>query len=107
MVNRPKNLEKVHTRLIFNLQKFLELEIDLAHINRDGRANLSTAEVLEIVDSFLNGRGLRPSDTKEFGDEVCSYFVKTDLFKDKKYKLVFCICSDKPKTIGIITLYRV
>jgi len=106
LINRPDGLETVNVDLKFNFNTFVVLEIDINHVNKHGRSNLSKADIAKIVIGILSGTVLHPSDYKVFGNELCSYFVKTSDFEDKNYKLVFCICSDKPDTIGIITLFR-
>ena len=89
MIIRPEGLEIVEVDLEFNFSKFTKLEIDLSHINKDDRSKFSKDDVAKIVIAMLSGIQLSPSDEKEFGDDICSYFVRTASFKDKKYKLVF------------------
>ena len=91
----------------FNYQNFEFLEIDLDHVNKNGRSNFSVKEVKDIVKALINGLRLMPSDVKSYGDEICSYFVRTGDYGDNSFKLVFCICSDRPTTIGVITLHRI
>ena len=93
LIKRPEGLESI--------------EVDLVHINKNGRSFLTKEYTSSIVMNLLNGLFLQASDTKEFKKEICVYFLRTGFFKSKKFKLVFCICSDKPKTIGIITLFRI
>lgn len=107
MIERPEELETVEVDVQFNFQKFEFLEIDLKHINKNGRSNLSVLEVTEMVLGLINNRNLSPSGEKAFGDEMCSYFVRSGKRDGKKLKLVFCICSDRPTTIGVITLHRI
>lgn len=107
MIIRPDDLEIISSGLEFNFYNYTELEINLNHINKDGRSQFRSIEVLNIVTELIDGKALSASDIKEFGDEICSYFVVTGLVHNKKYKVVFCICSDKPKTIGVITLHRI
>jgi hypothetical protein len=101
----PRN-QKVSLKK-FNFQTISELEIDLAHVNKSDRSKLTAMEVLNIVSELIGNKILSPSDYKEFDDEICTYYVKTGLVYEKKYKAVFCICSDKPNTIGVITLHRI
>lgn len=106
MIIRPDGLEIVDINLEFNFKTYLKLEIDMAHVNKDGRSNFTKDDVARIAIFLLTNLVLTPSDEKEFGEEICSYFVRTSEFEKKNYKLVFCICSDRPDTIGIITLHR-
>lgn len=106
MISRPKTLEIIKARLEFNFQIMNELEIDLEHINKNGRSYLGPIEVLNIVNELINETVLYSSDIKKFGDEMCTYYVKKGHFSHMNYKIVFCICSDKPRTIGVITLHR-
>ena len=107
VIERPNGLELVDVNIEFNFLKFTKLEIDLAHVNKNGRSTYSSNDVAKIVIHLLSGLVLEASDEKSFGDEVCSYFVRSGEFEEKNYKLVFCICSDRPETIGVITLHRV
>lgn len=107
MIQRPENLRRVDTEIIFNMRQFDGLEMDLEHININERSSFTSDEISEVVSAFIDGKYLHPSDTKKFDDEYCSYFAKTDIFSGKSYRLVFCVCSDRPTKIGIITLYRV
>ena len=106
MIKRPKGLEIVELTVEFNFQKFTCLEIDLEHVNKDQRSNFSLEDVSQIVLVLIDNLRLSPSGEKEFGDDICSYFVRSASYEDKNFKLVFCICSDRPATIGVITLHR-
>lgn len=97
----------VEVSLEFNFENFEFLELDMGHVNRDGRSNYTAREITLLVKGLIEGLRLSPSGIKEFGDDLCSYFVRTGMIKMKKYKMVFCICSDKPNTIGVITLHRI
>ncbi|CBW26014.1 hypothetical protein BMS_1135 [Halobacteriovorax marinus SJ] len=107
MIERPSALEIVEASIEFNFLNYTKLEIDLAHVNKDGRSSYTCEDVAEIVSHLLNDLRLEASDEKSFGEEICSYFVRSGEFKDKRYKLVFCVCSDRPESIGVITLHRV
>ena len=107
LIIRPDELEIIEAKIEFNMKEFMSLEVDLSHINKNGRSCYSVLEVKKIVATLIDGLLLSPSGEKEFGDEFCSYFVKTGEVMEKKLKLVFCICSDKPDCIGVITLYNV
>lgn len=106
MIRRPENLVEVSIDLVFNLVEFEEMEIDMAHINRDYRSSLNVEEVTQLVYSKLNGLALAPSSSKIYDDGVCDYFATYVTLDSKKLKLVFCICSDRPKIIGVITMFR-
>jgi hypothetical protein len=105
-IKRPKNLEYVECYLIFNRQFFEALEIDLEHINKSNRSALSVYQIFEIFESFISDKFFLPIEVKNYENESCSYFTEIGEFKDKRYKIVFCVCTDKKRTIGVITLYR-
>lgn len=107
LIERPSGLEIVEVNFEFNFLIYTKLEIDLVHVNKDGRSSCSARDVVEIVSHLLNGHRLEARVEKSFGEDICSYFVRSDEFGDKNYKLVFCICSDRPESIGVITLHRV
>jgi hypothetical protein len=107
LIKRPENLEINDVAIEFNFQNFEYLEIDLLHVNKDGRSSFSKEEVTKISCFLINNLNLVPSGEKDFGGETCSYFVRSGEYESKNYKLVFCICSDRPTTIGVITLHRV
>lgn len=107
MIIRPAGLEIVKASIEFNYRAFEYLEIDLEHVNRGKRSSYSADEVVKIVMSMINNLRLVPSGEKDFGNENCSYFVRSGSSNDKKFKLVFCICSDRPTTIGVVTLHRI
>lgn len=107
LIIRPDDLEIAEVNIAFNFLNYTKLEIDLAHVNKDRRSSYSSLDVVLIVSHLLDDLRLQASDEKSFGEEVCSYFVRSGEFEGKKYKLVFCICSDRPESIGVITLHRV
>lgn len=106
MIKRPEGLSYIEVRLSFNFKVYTKLEIDLGHINKNARSNFSIEEVTNIMASALENNALLACDEKEFGTEICSYFVKKLIYKKNNYKLVFCICSDREDSIGVITLHR-
>lgn len=97
--------------IYFNFIEFEKVEIDLEHINKGKlgtrKNHISEDNVLLVAQALINNEILIPSGSKNFGQENCSYFAKTGVYKKKKYKIVFCICSDRPDTIGIITLFPI
>lgn len=107
MIKRPLELEIVAASVEFNYKAFEFLEIDLEHVNKDKRSDYSADEVVKIVLIMIDNLRLVPSGEKDFGNETCSYFVRSGNCDDKNFKLVFCICSDRPTTIGVITLHRI
>lgn len=111
MIPRPLGLISRFVEITFNSREFNFLEIDLEHINKgksqDRKGDFTVSEVVLIVQNFLNGNDIEANDVKHFGQYNCQFFVKKQLYLNKLYKLVFCICSDRPDTIGIITLHRV
>jgi hypothetical protein len=85
---------------------FDQLEIDLSRINKNHRSNFTGIDVVEMFLFALNHVSLVPVDIRKYSDEICSYFIYCFEQENNSYKLVFCICSDKPSVIGIITLFR-
>lgn len=107
VIIRPCELEIIDVYIEFNQTKYEKLEIDLKHVNKLGRSAFSGNDINEIITYFLNGLNLSPSAEKVFFNEICSYYIRIDMWKMKRIKIVFCICSDRPLTIGVITLFRV
>lgn len=110
LITRPVDLIYKKVDLYFNCEFFSMLEIDLEHINQgrlsSRRSRFTSEQVMEVVLTLLENERLIFEDKKEYGRESCSYYQKIGKFNERSYKLVFCICSDRPKTIGIITLFR-
>ena len=79
MVVRPEGLILLEVELEFNFQTFTGLEIDLKHVNKEKRSHFSANEVVVLVEELINGLRLLPSDEKQFGEEICSYFVRTSV----------------------------
>ena len=107
MITRPNDLIILGIELFFNQRLFFEIEIDLFHINKNGRSSFDALEVKDAFQKQLQGKSFAPSSTRVFGPEICEYFVVILDLRSKKHKLVFCIGSDRPDTIGIITFHRV
>lgn len=93
-------------KILFNLHEYERLEIDLVHINKNGRSSFTVDDIVKIFDSLVANMKLEPIDLKYFNDESCAYFKHLGFYESKKYKVVFCVCSDMPDAIGIITLHR-
>lgn len=106
LIVRPKDLVRVETRIEFNGRSFDSLEIDLNHINKGERSKFTARDILFATQYLIHQRYYEVSAERMFGSEVCSYFVLEDFVRSKSYKLVFCICSDRPLTIGVLTYYR-
>lgn len=107
MILRPSDLKICDIWISFNHQIYESLEIDLAHVNKGGRSNFTKDEAKMVFINIVEGLNLLPSAEKAFGDEYCTYYMRIGAIENKKYKLVFCVCSDRPKSIGVITLHRV
>ncbi len=111
MIVRPDNLIFYEVDLWFNLDHFRMLEIDRSHINlgkrQTRRGHLSGDQIALIVNDLIKFKMLFPVDQKQYGEDYCDYFSILGSVYGKKYKLIFCICSDRPSSIGIITLFRV
>lgn len=110
MVERPANLINVEWSLHFNGFLFEALEIDLAHINTGKKqtraSSYGVSDVVFIFDKLVNGEVLYPVDARMYQNVACEYFIKSGFSNGIKYKIVFCICSDRPKTIGVLTMYK-
>jgi hypothetical protein len=106
VIRRPEDLEEVRFNLVFNLKIYDQIEIDLAHINKDSRSVFSAIDIGEIVCLALNGVALKPTALKIYANGSCEYFVRRLICKGKKFRLVFCVCDDKPTTLGVITIFR-
>jgi hypothetical protein len=109
-VVRPDDLVTVDVEIEFNFLYYNKIEIDLEHINR-GKSNTREAgyrvdEVTNIVKSLLDGAMSDVYTKKYYGDDCCTYFSIHKTLEDKHYKIVFCYCSDRKETLGIITLHR-
>ena len=85
---------------------FINMKVSF-HINKNKRSNYTLEEIKNITYKLLLNKLLIPSAVREYENEACSYFVLKDYFMRKKYKIVFCICSDRPENIGIITFHRI
>ena len=84
--------------------------MDISHINfgkKETRvSNYTSAEIIAIVLNFINDQDFMPEATRQFENESCDYFLYIGKYNGKNYKLIFCICSDRPNSIGVITLFR-
>lgn len=111
MVPRPVGLIERFVDITFNGAEFSVLEIDLNHINKGKKGNrlntLTIEQITNIAVSFLHEDIMEPQGKKEFGEVYCDFFMKENFYRNKKYRLVFCFCSDYPDRLGIITLYRI
>lgn len=106
MILRPKHLVRSKISLQFNGFRFSEIEVDLEHVNQNKRSKLEVEDIEEILKSWVEQRFYSSAGEKKFGNEICTYYVVRKKYKAKPYKLVLCICSDKPSTLGVITFYR-
>lgn len=106
MIKRPKHLIYFNTKVIFNGRAFNKVEIDLKHINKGRRSKFDENEITQVLLEHINGNFFSSSGFKRFGDESCTYFKIPLRYKNNLWRLVLCICSDKPNTIGIITFFR-
>jgi hypothetical protein len=106
VIIRPSHLTILKCDFSFNGLEIEELEIDLKHINKRGRSSYTAEEISKFVRFYLDGKILYYSDKKIFGDDFCEYYVWINSAEQKTFKLVFCICSDKPSTIGVLTFYQ-
>ncbi len=112
MIIRPNSLISVKTNFGFNGLIITEVEIDINHVNfgknkSKKRSNFNADFVAKVCNKFFSNKFLEDVGLKEFGDEVCRYFKIDSVFENKKYRMVICVCSDKPNTVGVITLYEI
>lgn len=107
LILRPEGLVFESVSILFNYRKFDVAEIDLKHINKGKRNTFTANDVAKIVGHFIHQKCFIPSATKQFDDEACSYFALSDDYMGLRFRLVFCVCSDRPNSLGIITLYRI
>lgn len=111
VITRPSDLIYLEVTLWFNFREISILEIDLEHINHGKNkarvSKLNAEEVANIVSALIDELELISSDIRQFNNGFCYYYTWVGYFNGKKYKLVFCECSDRPKSIGIITLFRI
>lgn len=110
VVIRPEGLQIIDVDIEFNLLNYSKLEIDLQHINRGKWLTRETSfllgEILNLVTNFLDGELIEADAQKVYENESCDYYCLSKNYRGKTYKLVFCICTDKKETLGIITLHR-
>lgn len=110
LIVRPENLLFCNVDLLFNFYHFSTIEMDISHINfgkKETRvSNYTSAEIIAIVLNFINDQDFMPEATRQFENESCDYFLYIGKYNGKNYKLIFCICSDRPNSIGVITLFR-
>ena len=111
VIKRPELLIYSEVEILFNFKEISILEIDLEHINKGKNKTrnnrLNAEEVVKIVTALISDLNLLFTDFKQFENDFCYYYSKIGNFNNKRFKLIFCICSDRPKTIGVITLFRV
>lgn len=110
-VIRPDDLVIVDVEVEFNFLIYNKLEIDLRHINHGKTFTRETSytvdEITCIVRSLLNGVISDVYTEKYYGNESCTYFTLYKTLEGKQYKIVFCYCTDRKDTLGIITLHRI
>lgn len=88
------------------------IEVDLKHINhgldKEGKYNKkqrSQFKIEEIVGFF---ESLHNSELESDEDEHWEYFViNKTFFKDKKFRMVFCIDRLAPNFSGVITFFEI
>lgn len=107
MIKRPADLVEIEAELVFNSRPIDRIEVDLVHINKNSRSNVTAAEVWEIVVFNLSGAIEEAAGSKQYSNGTCDYFAKMVRYKRNWYKLVWCVCEDKPRTMGVITFYRI
>lgn len=107
LVLRPDNLYVIPTKIRFNRKIFDALEIDLNHINKNRRSNYTAGEVERIVRRALHNNKIEHEDYIRYFGGDCFYYTTGLEIGFLYFKLVFCVCTDRPKRIGVITLHRV
>jgi hypothetical protein len=110
-VIRPKDLMIVKVDIEFNYLHYTKLEIDLEHINRgknfSRETKFSVEEIIFLAQLFIDGEHLELDAQKYYEDESCNYFIMIKKFQDNNYKLIFCICTDREDSLGIMTIFRI
>lgn len=111
LIQRPDNLKNAKVDFVFNGFSIREIEVDLEHINFGGskkqeRSNFNVQAVAKVCEYFFSEARLKSSGEKIFGDELCRYFKLSGIYRNKNYRIVICHCSDKPQTLGVITLFK-
>lgn len=110
MIKRPVNVILCEIELQFNNKQFFCLEIDINHINlgKDGKrkSNYTVAEVAGLVFELFDHIEIESHSSRQYKNGSSEYFSIIEEYLGKKYKVVFCICSDRPRSIGIMTLFR-
>jgi hypothetical protein len=100
LIVRPENLLFYKVDLWFNFDHFSMIEMDISHINFGKKvrriSNYSSEEIAAIVLNFINDQDFMPEATRQFENEVCDYFLFVGKYNGKNYKLIFCLCSDRP-----------
>lgn len=107
MIKRPADLVEIEAELVFNSRAIDRIEVDLAHINKNSRSNVTATEVWEIVVFNLSDATAEVTDSKRYNSWECDYFVIEVRHKAKWFKLVCCICNDKTRTLGVMTFHRI
>lgn len=112
MIERPNNLIIVEANFEFNGLLINEIEIDLDHVNfgrnmEKKRSSFEADFVSKVCLEFFSNKYLKDVGQQQFGDDLCLYFKLEEVFRNERYKMVICICTDKPNTIGVITMYKI
>ena len=89
MILRPVDLAIIGVTIEFNYQVCKFLEIDLPHINKDGRSTFSTEVLAFMIRRLIDKKFLIASSHKEFGQEFCSYYVINERVNKKCINLFF------------------
>lgn len=107
LVLRPDNFYVVPIQIFFNFKEYDSLEIDLDHINKNGRSDFTSSQVERVLRRMLHGSVQDFQDFKRyFGGDYMYYSSEVETGK-LNYKVAFCICTDRPKRIGVMTIYRI
>jgi hypothetical protein len=110
VVTRPDGLVIVDVEIEFNFLNYSKVEIDLQHINQGKnvtrKTQFSVEEAVNLVIALIDGQVIELDSQRYYGDDSCNYYSAIKKFQSNFYKLVFCTCTDRPETLGIITLYR-
>jgi len=106
VIKRPENLVYVPVFLVFNNRRIDSLEIDLLHINKNGRSHFTEWDIGKILLKELQNEFIDACANRKYADASCSYYEKTFKMNSNWYQLVVCFCTDKPEVLGVITFYK-
>ena len=107
VIKRPDKLVFVSVDLFFNNDWFDRLEIDLEHINKQGRSHFLASDIAKVVREVCENKIQEPCGETYYENEKCVYYEQIVSLHKLPHRLIMCVCSDRIRSIGIISFYRV